>query len=113
CFVVFLEVGPGHRRTPYLEPAEGLAIPRQPAAAIVGDLHLDAERRVPLLLLHVDPRRPTQVSINRLYAAHGSKRAHLGHAPGMHNLDSVDVLECFDDYARAGGAADDYSLQIR
>ena len=40
--LVLLEIGARDRRAAHLEPAEGLAVPRQPLAGVVGDLHLDA-----------------------------------------------------------------------
>ena len=51
-----LEIGSRDRGPAHLEPAEGLAVPWQRAAGVVGDLHLDAERRVALLPLDVEPR---------------------------------------------------------
>ncbi len=52
---VLLEVGARDGGAAHLEPAEGLAVARQLVAVIVGDLHLDAERRMALLLLDVEP----------------------------------------------------------
>src|SRR5579863_8201655 len=55
-FAVVLEIGFGHRGTTHFQTAESLAIPRHAFAGIVGDPHLDAERRMALLLLYVEPR---------------------------------------------------------
>ena len=54
-----LVIALGHRRPAHLQAAEGLAVPRQRLAGVVGDLHFDAERRVALFHLDVEasPRR--------------------------------------------------------
>ena len=49
-----LEIAARNRRPAHLEPAEGLAVARQLVAGVVGDLHLDPERRVALLGLDVE-----------------------------------------------------------
>src|SRR3974377_730488 len=46
------EIAFRHRRTAYLQPSEGLAVPWQVAAVIVRDLHLDAEPRGGLVRLY-------------------------------------------------------------
>src|SRR5262249_54871934 len=104
--VILLIVGPGHARSAHLEAPGGLAVPGQPLAGTVGDLHLDHERRLPLLLLNVEPRVSRQGGVFGLEGAAGAERAHFGHTPGMDHLDAVDVLENFGYGARAGRAAD-------
>ena len=111
--VVFLEIGPRDGKAAHLDAAEGLAVPRQRLVGIVGDLHLDAERRVALLLLHVQQRVAREVRQLRLDRADGAERAHLGHAPGVEHLNAVILFEGLDHGARAGRAADHDAFQIR
>src|SRR5262245_1688583 len=68
---VFPVVGARDAGAAHLEAAEGLAVPRQPLARIVGDLHLDHERRVTLLLLDVEPGIAGAVGVFRLERADG------------------------------------------
>src|SRR5262245_46457182 len=111
--VILLKVGPGHAWSAYLEAARGLAVPGQPLAGIVGDFHLDHERRLPLFLLNVEPRVSRQGGVFGLEGAGGAERAHFGHAPGVDHLDAIDVLENFGYGAGAGRAADDDLLEMR
>ena len=66
-----------------------------------------------LFHLDVELRLAGQLRIFRLHGAERAERAHLGHAPGMHHLDAVDVLEGLGDGARAGRAADHHALEVR
>jgi hypothetical protein len=54
-----------------------------------------------------------QCLIFRLHRAERAERAHFGHAPGVHNLNSVFVLECFCHGSRASRSADHDTLQMR
>src|SRR5579862_9910499 len=101
-FAVVLEIGFGHRGTTHFQTAESLAIPRHAFAGIVGDPHLDAERRMALLLLYVEPRLAFEPGIFGLERAERTERTHLRHAPGVDDLDAVDVLEFLGDGARTG-----------
>src|SRR3954466_5278396 len=65
------------------ESAKSLAVPGQSLTGIVGNLHLDHERRLTLLLLNIEPRIAAERGIFRLERACGSEWAHLGHAPGV------------------------------
>src|SRR5260370_12810817 len=80
---VLFVIGAGDGRTAHLEAAECLAVPRQPLAAIVGDLHLHQEWRMPLRLLDVEPRLASEAGIFRLHGAPGAERTHFAHAPSM------------------------------
>ncbi len=108
-----LIIGARDRRAAHLQAPEGLAVPRQRLAGVVGDLHVDAERRMALLHLDVELRLAGERGIFRLHGAERAERAHLGHAPGVDHLDAVDVLEGLGHGARAGRAADHHALEIR
>ena len=110
---VALVIGSRDRGPAHHEAAEGLAVPGQALAGVVGDLHLDAERRMALLHLDVEPRLAGELGIFRLERAGGAERAHLGHAPGVVDLDAVDLLERLGHGARAGRAADHHALEVR
>src|SRR5258708_4910870 len=88
-------VGARHAWSPHLESSEGLAVPREPPAGIVGDLHLDHERALSLLLLNVEPRVPAERRIFRLERAGGGQRTHFGHAPSMAPLPPLDTPKRF------------------
>ena len=70
-----------------MQVAEGLAVPRQLAAVVVDDLHVDAEDRAALLVLQIAcaPRRGSSRCF-ALQRAQRAERAHLGHAPGVQHL---------------------------
>src|SRR5690606_914508 len=108
---VALEIGPGDSRAADLEPSERAAVPGTPHAVVVGDLHLDGEGGVSLLLLHVEPGAAGQAGNLRLQRAYGAERAHLGHAPGVHDANVVPGLETFGHGPRAGRAANHDALE--
>ena len=66
-----------------------------------------------LFHLHVELRLAGERGVFRLHGAERAERAHLGHAPGVHHLDAVDVLEGLGHGARAGRAADHHALEMR
>src|SRR5262245_39749713 len=96
-----LEIGPGDCWPTDLEPAEGLAVAGQVRIVIVRALHLDAERRVALFDLNVEPFLASQFCIFWLQGSKRAERAHLSHSPGMADLHAVDVLERLGHGARA------------
>ncbi len=107
-----LVIGTGDRRATDLEPAEGLAVPRTLDILVVGDLHLDAKGRMALLHLDIVARLAFELVIFRLEAAERADRAHLGHAPGMNDIDIVIFLEGLDHRARGGRTADHDRAEI-
>ncbi len=107
------EIALGHRRPAHLQPAERLAVARQLAALVVGDLHLHAEGRMALLHLVVELLLIGQAVELVDQRAERAERAHLGHAPGMDDVHAVFRLERLDHRARAGRAADHHTLQVR
>ena len=108
-----LVVGGGNGGSPHFQAPEGLAVPGQFDAVVVGDLHLDAEGRVALLCLEPQLLLPLEMLVFGLDAAERAERAHFRHAPGMNDLDAVFVLERLRDRRRAGRAADDHAVEVR
>ena len=106
-----LEIGLGDRGPAHLEAAESLAVPRQFLAGIVGDLHLDAERRVALGLQDIEPLLAGEFGKRRLQRGDGADRAHLGHAPGVAHA-NAHVDERLDHRARHRRAAAHHALQV-
>src|SRR5512145_150640 len=100
-----LEVAARDPRPAHHQVAEALAVPGQFLAFLVHDLHLDAEQAPALLRLHRELAAAVERRLARFQRAHGAKRAHLGHAPGMEHLYAVVVLEGADHRRRAGRAA--------
>src|SRR4051794_24784537 len=85
--LVLFVVGASDGRPTRLEPADGLAVTRKLAGGVVGDLHFDSEWGMALFHLDVEPLLGLESGIFRLERADGAERAHLGHPPGMANLD--------------------------
>ena len=112
-FILRLVIAARDRRSPDLQPPEGLAVPGLVAAAIVGDFHFDAEWRMALLDLDVEQRVAFQIGIFGLDGAERAERRHLRHAPGMDDFDAVILFEFLGDRARTGRAADDHAFEMR
>src|SRR6516225_3798312 len=110
--IVLPVIGACNGRPTHLEAAERPAIPGQLLAGIISDLHLHHERRMSLQLLDDETRFADKPGVFRLECAYGAQRAHLGHAPGVHHLDAVVLLEAPGHRARAGGAADHDPFEV-
>ena len=106
------EIGLRYRGTADLQPAKRLAVPRQFLAGIVGDLHLNAERRIALGLQDIEPGLAGELGERRLQRGQRADRAHLGHAPGVAHL-HAHVEERLDHRARHRRAAADHHAQMR
>src|SRR5690606_13722267 len=104
------EISPGHGSARHLQAAERLAIPGKIAPLVVGNLHLDGERREPLLALELDQLLALETTQRVLDRADGADRTHLGHAPGMEDFDPLN-LERLDHRAGRRRSAYDQPLQ--
>ena len=107
-----VEIGLRYRGTADLQPAEGLAVPRQFLTGIVGDLHLNAERRIALGLENIKPGVAGEFVKRGFQRGKGANRAHLGHAPGVAHL-NPHVQKRLDHCARHRRAAADHHSQMR
>src|SRR5690606_8106522 len=87
--------------------AEGLAVPGHLLVVVVGDLEVDPEDHVALLLEDLLLLLLGQLEVLALQAAERAERRGLGHAPGVDDFHAVLVLEGPDHGRRAGRAADD------
>ena len=106
------EIGLRHRRPAHFQSAEGLAVPRQFLAGIVGDLHLHAERRIALGLQDIEPLLAGELGERRLQRGKRADRAHFGHAPGVPHA-HAHVDERLDHRARHRRAAAHHAFQVR
>ena len=93
--------------------AEARAVPRQLVARAVDDLKIDAGDDAALLAFEGKQRRGIRGAMLAFELRKGADRAHLGHAPGMKDLDAVILLEALDHCRRASRAADHQTFQRR
>ena len=110
---VVVEIARDDPRPAHQKLARRDAVMRQAAALGVDDLHLDAVHRPALHRLDGDLLRDRQVAMLALHRADGADRAHLGHAPAMHDRDAVFRLEGLDHGVGRGRAADEEALEAR
>ena len=106
------EVGSSNGWPAHFQPSEGLAIAGQLLVFILDDLHLDAERRVPLLHLHIQALLTRENSTFRFQRPQRSQGTHFGHAPGMAHGHAIVILKCPNHFTWACGPADNDSLQV-
>ena len=95
-------------RSPALLPSQGSSLP-SPSTIFMS---MPGMTR-PCLAFIAPQRRGIGMAMLLLGLRERADRAHLGHAPGMHDLDAVFILEAVDHRRRAGRAADDEPLQGR
>ena len=101
-----LEILPADPWAAHHEVAERLAIPRQLLAQIVDDLHVDAVNGPALLVLQRQALLAVPAFVPGLEGIHRTQRAHLCHAPGVDDLDTVIRFEAADHRGGASRAAD-------
>ena len=107
------QIGAGDGRAADLQPAESLAVPRE-ARGPRRRSPSSRRRRAdgPASPGYRAGRRSGRPAMFRLQRAERADRRHLGHAPGVHDLDVVAVLELLDHRARAGGSRRSPPAQI-
>ena len=106
-------VAGGDPRAAHLELAHRLAVPRQDVPVDVAVAQLD-ERQRPALHRDVVELR-LLVGLRELAGQLRGRRdgRGLGHAPAVHDVHAVPLLEAGDHRARRGRAADEHALHLR
>ena len=105
------EISPHHPRSLDMQVAKGFAIPRQVIAFRVDNLHVYTKNGAPLLQADLHLIGFRQVLVFVFKRAQGAQRAHLCHAPGMQNFDTIVVVEGSNHGRRAGRAANHRALE--
>src|SRR5262249_13650359 len=93
-------------RPAHHQVARDAAVLRQVVAGIVDDLHLAAEHRAAGLGGDGEALGVGQAALAAVETRRRAERAHLGHAPALHDLDAMLFPEALDHRDRHCGASD-------
>ncbi len=102
-----------HPRPAHLQFAERDAVPRQLAAIVADDAHVDAADHAPLLLEQPALRVERPLRLRPVELRERTERRQFGHPPRMNHAHAVFVLERAQHRGRARGAADHRAVQRR